>query len=389
MSSFIPCVKWVKQGVSLHQNTIKLSTEELQQLTAKEKRPGRSNQDYGLENYDDEDMNMTGAMAVSNLAVYSNDIADSDTDSDKLDEILKPDDNLVLVGNVKKNECSLEVYVYNGNDKDFYIHHDVILKHPPLCLEWFGSMGNFCALGSMSSVIDVWDLDLIGSVEPTYRLGRKKKKNPEKNYGHTDAILDISWNEHLPHIIASGSVDETILLWDVETSEPHTRMENFGDHIQSLKWHPFESQTLAVGSSDFYVYDCRTYDTYKDWFIKGKVEKTLWDPSNGFLCYVGTDRGKIICYDCRADKPLWKYTCHENEVTGIYVWDKFIITSSTDETLKVWDKQNKHLIKIREFSGALHSLDGCTDYPFLVAVGGSGTSKFQLFDINDFSLKTC
>lgn len=169
MSSFIPCVKWVKQGVSLHQNTIKLSTEELQKLTTKEKRPGRSDQDYGLENYDEEDMDLTGAMAVSNLAVYSNDIAESDTDSDKLDEILKPDDNLVLVGNVKKNECSLEVYVYNGNDQDFYIHHDVILKHPPLCLEWFGSMGNFCALGSMSAMIDVWDLDLIGCVEPTYR----------------------------------------------------------------------------------------------------------------------------------------------------------------------------------------------------------------------------
>lgn len=169
MSSFIPCVKWVKQGVSMHQNTIKLSTEELKKLTAKEKRRGRSDQDYGLENYDEEDMDLTGAMAVSNLAVYSNDIAESDTDSDKLDEILKPDDNLVLVGNVKKNECSLEVYVYNGNDKDFYIHHDVILKHPPLCLEWFGSMGNFCALGSMSAMIDVWDLDLMGCVEPTYR----------------------------------------------------------------------------------------------------------------------------------------------------------------------------------------------------------------------------
>lgn len=220
-------------------------------------------------------------------------------------------------------------------------------------------------------------------------MGRKKKKNPEKNYGHTNAVLDLSWNEHLPHILASGSVDETILLWDLEAIEPHTRMENFGDHVQSLKWHPFESQTLAVGSSDFYVYDCRTYDTYKNWSIRGKVEKVHWDPINGFLCYVGTNRGKIICYDCRSDKPIWKKKCHEDEITGIYVWDKFIISSSTDETIKVWDKEKKHLIKIREFSGALHSLDGCTDCPNLIAVGGSNTSKFQLFDINDYSLKTC
>lgn len=174
MTSFIPCVKWVKQGVSLHQNTIKLSQQELKELTEtkpKEKERSKSDRkDYGLENYDEEEMDMSGAMSIGGLAVYNNnDFNESDTDSDKLDEILKPDDNLVLVGNVKKNECSLEVYVYNGNDKDFYIHHDIILKHPPLCLEWFGSIGNFCALGSMSAMIEVWDLDLIGCLEPTYR----------------------------------------------------------------------------------------------------------------------------------------------------------------------------------------------------------------------------
>jgi len=172
MTSFIPCVKWVKQGVSLHQNNIELSQEELKKLIEKKRKeiePSRSDRkDYNLENYDEEAMDMSGAMSIGNLAVYNNDI-DSDNNSDKLDEILKPDDNLVLVGNVKKNECLLEVYVYNGNDQDFYIHHDIILKHPPLCLEWFGSSGNFCALGSMSAMIDIWDLDLIGCVEPTCR----------------------------------------------------------------------------------------------------------------------------------------------------------------------------------------------------------------------------
>jgi len=167
-------VKWVKQGVSMHQNTVKLSQQELQKLTEiskKKTEPSRSaRKDYGLENYDEEEMDMSGSMSISNLAVYSNDVnEESDTDSDKLDEILKPDDNLVLVGNVKKTECSLQVYVYNGNDKDFYIHHDIFLKHPPLCLEWFGTMGNCCALGSMSAIIEVWDLDLTGCVEPTYR----------------------------------------------------------------------------------------------------------------------------------------------------------------------------------------------------------------------------
>lgn len=175
MSSFIPCVKWVKQGVSSHQNTVELSKAELKELTEakkKETEPSRSDRkDYNMDNYDEEPMDLSGAMSIGNLAVYGNNDLDSesDNDSDKLDEILKPDDNLVIVGNVKKSECLLEVYVYNGNDQDFYIHHDIMLKNPPLCLEWFGIYGNFCALGSMSAMIDVWDLDLMGCVHPSYR----------------------------------------------------------------------------------------------------------------------------------------------------------------------------------------------------------------------------
>lgn len=170
MTSFVPCVKWVKQGVSLNQNVVKLTQKELQELTNKKvSSKTKQSDDYDLENYDEEDMNMSSAMAVSNLATYHDNFDDSDDDSDKYDEVLKPDDNLILVGNVKKNECSLEVYVYNNSDNDFYIHHDILLKHPPLCLEWCGIMGNFCALGSMSAVIDIWDIDLIGCVEPTLR----------------------------------------------------------------------------------------------------------------------------------------------------------------------------------------------------------------------------
>lgn len=56
-----------------------------------------------------------------------------------------------------------------------------------------------CAIGSMDPVITIWDLDIQDSLEPILKLGAKK--NRRKNitaFGHTDAVLDLSWNTHFP-----------------------------------------------------------------------------------------------------------------------------------------------------------------------------------------------
>lgn len=58
-------------------------------------------------------------------------------------------------------------------------------------------IGNLCAIGNMTPIIEVWDLDLIDCLEPIYKLGCKanKKKN-RKHIGHKDAVLDLAWNEN-------------------------------------------------------------------------------------------------------------------------------------------------------------------------------------------------
>lgn len=57
---------------------------------------------------------------------------------------------------------------------------------------------NLCAVGSMSPIIDVWDIDLVNCIEPSYKLGKKasrKKRTP--HIGHKEAVLDLSWNTEL------------------------------------------------------------------------------------------------------------------------------------------------------------------------------------------------
>lgn len=57
---------------------------------------------------------------------------------------------------------------------------------------------NFCAVGSMSPIIDVWDLDLVNCLVPAYKLGKKgSRKKGTARVGHHDAVLDLSWNTNL------------------------------------------------------------------------------------------------------------------------------------------------------------------------------------------------
>ena len=54
------------------------------------------------------------------------------------------------------------------------------------------------AIGSMSPIIDVWDVDVVGSLEPDFQLGKKKsKKKKTPGVGHSDAVLSLSWNKRV------------------------------------------------------------------------------------------------------------------------------------------------------------------------------------------------
>lgn len=78
--------------------------------------------------------------------------------------------------------------------------------------------GNLVAVGSMDPIIHVWDLDIVDCLEPAFVLGSKKSKSAgTKRVGHKEAVLALAWNQATDHVLASGSVDQTVRLWDLNT----------------------------------------------------------------------------------------------------------------------------------------------------------------------------
>jgi periodic tryptophan protein 1 len=51
-------------------------------------------------------------------------------------------------------------------------------------------------------------------------------------------------------VLASGSADCTVKLWDVSSQQCSTTLTHHTDKVQALAWHPTEAAVLATASYD-------------------------------------------------------------------------------------------------------------------------------------------
>lgn len=354
---------------------------------------------YKFEDYDEE---VTGpTMALSEIAIIDDECVndEEDEDSEAEDDIIKKTDNLILVGHVEEDASTLEVYIYNEEEGSLYVHHDFLLPAFPLCIEWIGhdpgnsDSANMCAIGSMDPVITVWDLDIQDSLEPAFKLGKNSKKH---KIGHKDAVLDLSWNRNFSHILASASVDQTVILWDLDSGEPHTTITAFDEKVQTIAFQPEEAQQLLAGSCDgtIKLFDCRASEeiniSFKSWLLDTEIERVAWNCSDSNYFLASTHSGMVHLMDIRNEgNTVWSNRCHDQEVSGLSISPNLkglLITSSADGLLKVWDFNETEIKLIYTQNlkiGQIQCLQSSPNNPFTVAAGGDFKKKnFKVVDLN-------
>ncbi|OJD17495.1 hypothetical protein AJ78_02416 [Emergomyces pasteurianus Ep9510] len=346
---------------------------------------------------------------------------DDDDDEEKEELQILPTDNLLLAAKVEDEVAHMEVYVYEDEADNLYVHHDVMLPAIPLCLEWLDipvgrnsenrSYGNFVAVGTMEPDIEVWDLDIVDCMYPNAILGqggqeenseprtKKKKKKAKKSNDeyHVDSVLALAANRQHRNLLASASADQTVKLWDLNTARCAKSYANHTDKICALDWHPKESTVLLSGSYDKTVVaaDMRAPDAKAaGWRVESDVENVRWDPHDPNFFYITTDGGMVYCHDIRQasanpenTKAVWMLQAHDSSVSSFDINPTipgFIVTGSTDKQVKLWNVQDNkpNMVVSRKLEvGKVFSTKFAPDQEvsFRLAVAGS-KGTVQIWD---------
>ena len=163
---------------------------------------------------------------------------------------------------------------------------------------------------------------------------------------HTDAVLDLSWNSTERSLIASGSADRTIKVWDINRpAEAVNSFTKHSDKVSALKWHPSSSSVLLSGGFDSSacVFDIRSSDSNSDKFkLNSDVECLKWNPINLSNFMVSTEGGQVYCFDARnSSTPIFQIHAHDGAVSALdinHVLPGCILTGSSDDNLlKIWN----------------------------------------------------
>ncbi|KAI1368595.1 WD40 repeat-like protein [Xylaria arbuscula] len=344
--------------------------------------------EYDLEHYDDDDEDVEGQRMdmfgnIKSLAYYESNKEDpyitipdeQDADEDREELQILATDNMLLAAKVEDELAHLEVYVYEDEADNLYVHHDIMLPAIPLCLEWLDvavsnpgvekdATANFVAIGTMDPDIEVWDLDTVDCLYPNAILGqgsnpqeqeKKKKKKKSKKANdeyHVDAVLSLAHNRKHRNLLASASADKTVKLWDLNTAKCAKSYAYHTDKVCSLAWHAVESTVLLSGSYDRTIVaaDMRAPDAKTPrWGVESDVENIKWDPHDPNFFYVSTENGIIHYFDIRnvpsspsASKPVWTLQAHDESLSSFDInahVPGFMATGSTDKTVKLWNIQ--------------------------------------------------
>lgn len=67
---------------------------------------------------------------------------------------------------------------------------------------------------------------------------------------HMGAVMSVSWNRAFRNLLASGSDDSTVKLWDVHTQKCVHTYRHHDQPVNCTAWHQTEGNVLASGSFD-------------------------------------------------------------------------------------------------------------------------------------------
>ena len=160
-------------------------------------------------------------------------------------------------------------------------------------LEWSGIREGWLASGSDDHLVCVWDV-LAAS-------GQNLALPPLHTYSHNSVVEDVSWSPYCVTLLGSVGDDRKIKLWDTRMKEASIEVDAHMHEINSLDFNKQDPNLLATGSSDktVAVWDIRNMQKKLASleFHKEPVSGLKWAPfSTTLLASYSNDR-RVLLWD--------------------------------------------------------------------------------------------
>lgn len=203
-----------------------------------------------------------------------------------------------------------------------------------MCLQ---ASDNMLATGSYDSTIRIWDLE---TFEPIKVLT-----------GHTRGVTALQFDSGK---LISASMDGTLRIWNYRLQQPEC-VSTLRDHTDAVLSLHFDGKLLASGSADTTVRvwdyekkECKVFRGHKDWvnavritggkwLFTGSDDTTinLWDIESGDL--VATFAGHVGQVQCIIPVPNTMVASESSEEErGSSGLPEYILSSALDNTIKLW-----------------------------------------------------
>ena len=297
----------------------------------------------------------------------------SDSEEEREDFTIRKTDALIVAATADNDHSNLEVYVYEHEKANMYVHHEIILSSYPLCMEWLprwqDEKANMIIVGTFVPEIEIWNLDsedcapraVLGSFDESEKaknqmvkkFNKKNKKGQQKpafsETTHTDAIMSLSLNPFQNEYLASGSADCTVRVWDIDELACKVTYANIhSDKVQVCRWNRKNEQILLTGGYDglINISDVRTAEgaacTYKlDKSVHQDIECANWHYQGEHHFVVGTESGMLCGYDIRNPKgAMFEIKAHSKGCTSVDFSPhipSMLGTVGVDGICRIWD----------------------------------------------------
>jgi len=217
--------------------------------------------------------------------------------------------------------------------------------------------------------------------------------------GHHDSVKSVAISSDNKYIV-SASADKTIKIWNLKTGK---LIKTLKGHIGSVNSIAISSDNkyIVSGSGARYTFSNNNDPTIKIWNLKtGKLIKTLDACCLTYSVTISNDNKYIVASN-NVDARIWdlktgklikilnKYYGDINSV-GISADNKYIVSGSNDKTIKIWDLDETvkitwdiktgELIKSIKGDNWVYSVAISSDSKYIVS--GSSDDTIKIWNLN-------